>query len=139
MLLASSMPNRLIRLACAAVFFAAAQGAGLGLKHCPHHDASAETTAAARGAPHHSSAGPASHAGATVAHGDGHEEGTPCTCLDECHAGSVTLGPTQDGIRPASSSTAPIFTTSTRPDGSPRGPRHLLFELHRPNAPPFVV
>lgn len=131
------------RLGCLLIlgaFLGATEGQALGLKPCPYHDAVPESHEADDPEP------PAPEEASLHSLGDSdvaaqhpsHPKG-PCTCLDDCHVGtSSAAAPTDTSLLAASP--LPLVPASTlRSDGSLRGPRHHLFELHLPNAPPSTA
>lgn len=139
-------PIRLIALLAFASFLGAAEGQAYGLRTCPVHDAPASPhgTGPDSGAPH----APAPHSDGGHDRGDGADglasaghhsspgsEGS-CTCIDDCHVGSSTAGPASNPAAIASGLLPPLVLGSMANAGDLRGPRHRLFELHLPNAPP---
>jgi hypothetical protein len=114
-----------------------------GLHGCPYHGIAADVATASE--VHLEATHQRQHDGvAMAAHADhGSSEsgsGGPCTWLVDCHACCV-----QASV-PINYPTAPIAIAVAGVDGHsavatrrPLGPRHKLFELHLPNAPPLLT
>lgn len=100
-----------------------------GVHDCPLHRAES--------APHETRAGISDHADPGTASRHSPSDG-PCRCVGDCHRSAVTpVHPPERGWTPVT--TAPPSTAdSPSPLPTVRGPRHLLFELHLPNAPPHI-
>lgn len=119
---APTSTRRLLHLVCAVAFVAAAGATSYGLHGCPHHDPG--------GAPP-----PA--AGHVLLDADAHGDrpAGPCACVGNCHATAATP------VHPPAADVPGAARGATYPTAAPprhvvRGPRHALFELHLPNAPP---
>lgn len=139
----ASVPKRLVHLLCAVVFFGASEGQPFGSRHCPHHDAvpmaAADGHRASADSPQQGSAHSPGHGPAATSGSHHPAHGGPCTCLKDCHVGSATVAPIPSAAFQADLPDAPSISERPHRDGSLRGPRHPLFDLHLPNAPPFVV
>lgn len=150
--------TRLLSLLAVVAFFGATEGQAYGLRPCPVHDAypdapHAQTDAktapgTAHGGSHvdHSDAGrglgvagPAHGEDPRASAGDHHPHpgGGPCTCIDDCHVGSSSPGPVASPAVVAAGALPPVVLGPMADGGSLKGPRHRLFELHLPNAPPL--
>lgn len=153
--------TRLLSLLAVVAFFGATGGQAYGLRHCPVHDAypgasSSSHAETAPGTAHggsravHADRSDAGHGlgVAGPAHGEDlhrasagdhhpHPAGGPCTCLDDCHVGSSSPGPVSSPAVVAAGPLPPVVLGPMADGGSLQGPRHRLFELHLPNAPPL--
>lgn len=142
---------RLIHLLAALAFVGAVEGQAYGLRPCPVHDSLPGTaddhhvpgTAGAAGAAHpgpdaaasdHGAEHAAHHTAATAPH-DHHGGGGPCTCIHDCNVGTGTVALPDETVV-AAGQLPPLVLGSMVDGASLRGPRHQLFELHLPNAPP---
>lgn len=131
-----SATGGLLRFAVVATFAWAAGTDAYGSEACLHHDAVpdagghgyhvpdayVEAHPVAESSDHHSEEG----------HGDG-----PCTCITHCQApgGDLSLPAAVNAVV-----RAPDIAVSMEPPvlrSAVLGPRHHLFELHLPNAPPI--
>lgn len=136
----SPTPARLLALLLAVAFVCATQGEALGLRHCPYHDAvpvaghqpadASDDGASAPGS--HLAAADGSHSAQHRPHPDG-----PCTCIQDCHVGTSQPGPASDPALLAALPATPVLPAASAHGGMLHGPRHELFELHLPNAPPL--
>ena len=124
----SRITRRAVSLA-AIVPFLVAMGPDLfGVHGCPYHGHAYAETDTVPG-----------HIGGPPTHHEVSPEERPCTWLVDCHARSGHWLP-----GPSLSSLLPPYLPDTAAeippyDTGPLGPRHGLFELHLPNAPPKVV
>lgn len=140
---------------CLALAFLFATGPDVfGIHECPYHD-----HAEGRGLAHGASADPVgsdrparsddgAEGGSDHEHGaservaDGHETSHPdgpCTWLVDCHASveSSPYAPVASAPMSVPGVEGPFLQASMRPQL--HGPRHLLRELHLPNAPPLRI
>lgn len=126
---------RPLRLLLAVVFLAAGAGSSPGVHDCPRHaDAGASVPVAGTGDRGHGGHG--ARAGA-ASHRPAPDDG-PCRCLGDCHDSAVTpLAPAAPAALPAAAPAS--LAAAPAPPWSVRGPRHRLFELHLPNAPPRTI
>lgn len=134
----SSIPKGLLAPLCAAVFLAAGGSNPYGLHSCPHHDGRAAP------APEHGTGSPPSFSeevGQRVSHRQpgGHSSRGPCTCVGTCHASAQPPVPGADGAAVPRSDPIRGSSASVTALDHPEGPRHSLFELHLPNAPPLTA
>lgn len=115
---------RVLHLLLAVAFLGASGGSPYGLHGCPRHGAEGPTPGA------HPVAAASVHHPSTSAP-------APCRCVGDCHESAVTPHHVS-GDEPRGATGTPTFETDQgAPRPSVRGPRHLLFELHLPNAPPL--
>lgn len=133
----ASLAGRPIRLLLTAAFLLAGGAGPYGAHACPMHGKDAKTadSAASAGVLHRG----AGDADGSTAAASGPEAGTrTCLCLGNCHATAAT--PVHGSVRSAARASADVAlgALSPLPDHLVSGPRHLLFELHRPNAPPLT-
>lgn len=135
-------PTRLVYLLFAVAFVWATGGQAFGLRPCPVHDAlpgsHAPATDGSAEAVADASSDRAVHSGTESArqdHRDPHDG--PCTCLDDCHVGASELASIAGPVLIAGFPTAPVRSVLGSEAGELLGPRHRLFELHLPNAPPI--
>jgi hypothetical protein len=109
-----------------------------GLDNCPFHGGHGtlgETTAGA--SDHGGGAHPSD--GLEASSGPQNSQDQFCMWLVDCHAcvesGPQLSGPTVHVVTPDHTSYRAVLPARV----GPFGPRHLLFELHQPNAPPLTA
>lgn len=142
------MTGRLLAAVMVAVFGWAAGTDAFGSEPCPHHDTLADSSGEEAHVPEGGETHGPGHGPEGYAHGhpapdlgpghshSGHESDGPCTCITHCQApgGDLELSPRVAGpvYQPE------VFLDLERPGvhSEVLGPRHHLFELHLPNAPP---
>lgn len=140
----ASPVKRVVSLALAASFLFVTAPDAFGIHGCPYHGFGDVATVAEM---HPGMVHGTEHAGTETAElasayqGDqGSGSGQPCTWLADCHACCVQASVRIDS--PATLPATPVqrvarqVTESAQP---PLGPRHGLFELHLPNAPPLFT
>lgn len=129
--------RRLLSLALAVVFLFGTGVQAAGLQHCPMHDASAGGLAIDAPTPTAGHGEPAAHGGTSHQHTSGaSHDRSSCTCLGGCDA-QVSASAPETGLGLLSLLPPPETLPVPEAEGSLlQGPRHDLFELHRPNAPP---
>lgn len=113
-----------------------------GLHGCPYHGLGSDMAMASE--VHIEAMLGAHHRAATAApiSPDHAEQGSgrPCTWLADCHACCVQASVRVDyPSAPFVGAVAQMDRRSTDAIGRPLGPRHHLFELHLPNAPPLFI
>lgn len=127
-----------LRLVIVATFWWAAGMDAYGSEPCSHHDAVSVAQSGELHAPEGSSE---PHEAQSPSDADGHtdHDDGPCTCITHCQTpgGDVSLTPATG----AALEQPDISSGHHRPilGSVVLGPRHHLFELHLPNAPPHAT
>lgn len=133
-----SLKRRAFLVVSAASFLVASAGKAFGVDHCPQHDAlpvRAAAVAAVRA--EHATPG-ASHTLVPAGSAAHQHDGGPCTCVGCCHEifrASVPAAGVAISLSRATTSSSGL----SRDGAVLHGHRHQLYELHRPNAPPFLL
>lgn len=137
--------RRIASLVLASSFLFATAPDTFGLHGCPYHGMAADVATAsevslevANQTPHDGAA-MAAHAAAEHGSPDS-DSGRPCTWLADCHA-CCMQAPVQVDYpsAPLPGAVARVDRQSMDTVQGPMGPRHQLFELHLPNAPPLFT
>lgn len=139
-----SLSIRLASLLLAASFLFATGPEVFGLLGCPYHGADGIEAAGAVAVEsayhgHQGNAAPATSS-ADRGYADQGSSDEPCGWLADCHVCCVQVSPRVDTVGTLlPSAVSRVVKESSDAARRPLGPRHGLFELHLPNAPPSLI